>query len=388
VTSAAVRVVGFAETPVVYASGLSAYEWAGDVFSRLLANTGLEKAEIDGFCATASLSEADNPFHAAYLAEVLGLELDWLQVSSIGGSSFLGGVGAAMMALRTGQCRIAMVLGADAPSSRNQARFHAYRDEFQAPSGLLRPLGAFGLIQNAYAQRYGDPSAALARLVVNQRQNALANENSCDKLRKPLTEADYLASRTISDPLRLLDAVMYCDGGNAVLLMSEDEASRRGFNLAPRIAGYAERINHRIAEPRPDFLDTGFGVAGPRALAQAGLQPHEVGQLQLYDDFSIALILQLEQIGFCGDGEGPAYVLSRDLSPLGGLPLNTGGGQLSVGQPGLAAGGLTFVEAARQMMGQAGARQSARTSSCLVTGIGGIPYARHWMMSNAMVLVP
>jgi acetyl-CoA acetyltransferase len=97
-------------------------------------------------------------------------------------------------------------------------------------------------------------------------------------------------------------------------------------------------------------------------------------------------LLQLEDIGSCGAGEGSDFILSTDISWRGQLPLNTGGGQLSAGQPGFASGGLPLIEALRQLSGEAGARQVEGPRNSLVTGIGGIPYGCNWMTSNAMVL--
>ena len=105
-----------------------------------------------------------------------------------------------------------------------------------------------------------------------------------------------------------------------------------------------------------------------------------------YDDFLIAIMLQLEQIGFCGRGEGSDFVLATDMSHTGTLPLNTGGGQISAGQPGLAGGGHNLVEAVRQLFGDAGQRQIPDVANALVTGIGSIPYGRNWGVSNALVL--
>jgi acetyl-CoA acetyltransferase len=105
-----------------------------------------------------------------------------------------------------------------------------------------------------------------------------------------------------------------------------------------------------------------------------------------YDDFLIAELMQLEQFGFCGRGEGSAFLLATDISPAGRLPINTGGGQISAGQPGLAGGGLNLIEAVRQLFGEAGSRQVAQARNALVTGIGVIGYGRNWGNSNAMVL--
>ena len=105
-----------------------------------------------------------------------------------------------------------------------------------------------------------------------------------------------------------------------------------------------------------------------------------------YDDFLIAEMLQLEQIGFCGRGEGSRFLLDTDVSFKGTLPINTGGGQLSAGQPGLAGGGLNLVEGIRQMFGEAGQRQVKNTGNAMVTGIGVIPYGRNWGTSSVLIL--
>lgn len=379
-------ICGYAETPIVLRSGRSAYALAADVLDEIVRRYPIAPADIDGLAVTAALSEGDNPFHCAYAADVLGLELDWLQTGNVGGCSMMGAVAAAASALRDGRCKVALVIGADAPSTRYASHYRAYRDEFVAPTGAARPPAAFGLIHNAYLQRHGDPVEALGKIVVTQRAHALRNALGCDKLRKPLTLDDYRASRMVSDPLRLLDSVMFCDGANAVLMMQQDTARAMGFGSQARLAGYAERSNHRVREEAPDLLDSGFSSAGPRAMAQAGVQPGGIDMLQLYDDFTIALLLQLEHMGFCERGEGARFVLAHDIGIAGDLPLNTGGGQLSAGQPGLASGGLSLVEAVRQLFGEAGDRQVGRARNALVTGIGGIAYGRGWTMSSALVL--
>jgi acetyl-CoA acetyltransferase len=97
-------------------------------------------------------------------------------------------------------------------------------------------------------------------------------------------------------------------------------------------------------------------------------------------------MLQLEHVGFSSPGRGAEFVLNTDMTRRGDLPLNTGGGQISAGQPGLAGGGLNLVEAVRQMFGDGGDRQIKRTQNAMVTGIGGIPYARNWCSSAVMIL--
>jgi acetyl-CoA acetyltransferase len=112
----------------------------------------------------------------------------------------------------------------------------------------------------------------------------------------------------------------------------------------------------------------------------------DVGMFHPYDDFLIAVLLQLEQIGFCGRGEGGDFLLRTDISPGGALPINTGGGQISFGQPGLGGGGVNLTEALRQLFGEAGERQVPDARNALVTGIGVIPYLRNGGTSSCMIL--
>jgi acetyl-CoA acetyltransferase len=381
-----VVIVGYAELPNQLRANRSVYDLAGEAFAGLLDATGIGKDAIDGFCTTASLTEGKHLFHGAELAEVLGLSLDWFLMTSIGGASVLSGVAAAASALREGQCELAVVVSADAPTTALNLEYGAYHPEFQDTAGIVRPPEAFGLLMRAYEAVHGLDARALGKIAVTFRQGAMVNDNALPKLRRALTLDDYLSARMIAEPLRLLDSVMFCDGGNAVMMTTERHARSLGVGKMVRIASYAERTGHLSAQAMPDILDTGFSVAGPKALARAGLTHDRLSMLQAYDDFTIAVMMQLEQIGFCGPSEGAEYILANDFSPTGRLPLNTGGGQLSAGQPGLASGGLILVEAIRQLFNEAGDRQIPSPSNAMVTGIGAIPYARNWLMSNVMIL--
>jgi acetyl-CoA acetyltransferase len=378
-------IVGFAETPYTVASGRSVFDLAGDVHAQLLESAALDNDAIDGLVACASTTEATNPFWSVYLSDALGLELDFCQGMDLGGASFIAGVARAALAIRAGACRRVVVIAADAPSTINRSEPRGYRPEWQDPVGLMGPPGVFGLLSSRYEAQYGPVHDALAKLAVTQRQHALLNDNACAKLRKPLTTEEYLAARQISTPINLLDCVMSCDGANAVLVTSRRDAGALA-ERAVRIRGFGERTNHEIADPVPDITRCGHAVAGAKALRESGLRAADIVMLQPYDDFLIAIVLQLEALGFCRPGEGGRFVLETDLSYRGALPINTGGGQISCGQAGLAGGGLNFVEAVRQLRGEGGARQVANPRNAMVTGIGSIPYIRNWSMSAVMVL--
>lgn len=380
-------IVGYAETKLVRRSGRSALSLAGEAVNALLARTGIERHRIDGFATTLAMSEGGNPFYSSLMAEGLGLSVTWCQATDIGGASSGGNLIRAGMAIEAGLCEIVLCLAADAVSTQDRSVQSGHRTEFCDPAGYAGPLSAFALLSSVYDHRHGLPHDALARLAVTQRNGALLNQNACEELRKPLTERDYLDSKIVSDPLRILDCVMRCDGASAVLVMSTRKARELGFQSFVHPIAYAERINF---DPREtlgdDILTSGFTDVGPRAFKSAGMAPKEVHMLHWYDDFLIALILQLEQTGFCGPGEGGAFVLAHDMGHTGDLPLNTGGGQISAGQPGLAGGGVNLIECLRQLFCEAGERQVKRHGNAMLSGIGVIPYARNWGTSSVMLL--
>jgi len=382
-------IAGYAETPINFKTGRSAYDLAGEALGQLLERTGIDKNEIDGLSVTTALSEAQNPFFAVYMTEALSLTPTWLNYGGIGGCSATGSVARAMSAIRDGMCTLAVVMSADAPSSTStdwRANYGAYRSEFQDPTGVQGPPASFGLLMSRYIHQYGLDPEALGKIAITQRAHALHNPNGYKKLQKELTMDDYMKSRVISDPLRILDSVMFCDGANALIVTTDENARRLGLKKKVYPVAYSEVTNFNGSDPQADITRSGFTRIGPEVLRKAGLAPQDIRMFQPYDDFTIAVMMQFEAFGFCAIGEGSAYTLRTDLSFNGDLPLNTGGGQISAGQPGLAGGGLNLVEAVRQMFGEGGARQVKDPHNALVTGIGVIPYGRNWSTSSAMIL--
>jgi len=381
-----IAIVGSAQLPSVRRSGKTALELGAEVTARLLKRTGLQRSDINGLATTLANAEASNAFWTSVICETLGLSVRWAQATDIGGCSVTGNVARAAAAIHSGMADVVLCLAADAPLTKFTTVQSGYRQEFYDPFGYGLPV-AFGLLTSAYAAKYGHvPERGMAKLAVAQRNGALLNDYACDLLRKPLTEQEYLDSRMIADPLRLLDCVMRCDGGNAFLVMSTEHARAMGFKRFVHPIGYRERLNFDARQEIEDITVTGFSEVGPAALKAAGLKPSQVQSFHPYDDFFIALILQLEQIGFCGPGEAEAFLRRTDVGINGDLPINTGGGQISAGQPGLAGGGVNLAEAVAQLLGEAGPRQLRHADNALVTGIGVIQYARNWGCSSALVL--
>lgn len=379
-------IAGYSETAIQFKSGRSAYDLAGEAFTKLLEATGVPKSEVDGLAVTAPLSECPNPFFAVYMTEALGLTPTWLNYGGSGGCSATGGVARAASAIRDGHCEVAVVLSADAPSTDWRANYGAYRGEFQDPQGVQGPPATFGLLMSRYQHQFGLKPEALGKIAITQREHALHNDNAYAKFKTPITMEDYQKSRVIADPLRLLDCVMFCDGANAFLVTSEQRARDLGISKMVRPTAYAEVTNFNGADPLADITETGFSKIAPKVYGKSGLGPKDIRMFQPYDDFTIAVMMKFEDFGFCKRGQGSDFTLDTDLSFRGTLPLNTGGGQISAGQPGLASGGLNLAEAVRQMFGEGGKRQVDNPKNALVTGIGVIPYARNWGTSAAMIL--
>jgi acetyl-CoA acetyltransferase len=310
----------------------------------------------------------------------------WLQTSDLGGASAIANISRAAMALQNGLCETVMLIGTDAPSTQWRAHYGSHSAEFGDTTGLLVAPGIFGFLMTRYAAQYDLDFRGLGALAVAQRNGAVANKNAYEKLRKKITIDDYLNARPVSTPLGLLDSVMFCDGANGLVMMKTSRARRLGFTKRVYPLSYAEITNFNVADQTPDITLSGHSVVGPEVLRKAKMKPKDVDMFHPYDDFLIAVMLKLEQIGFCKRGQGSQFLRDTDIGPKGTLPINTGGGQISAGQPGLAGGQLNIVEGVRQLMGEAGRRQVKNARNALVTGIGVIPYGRNWGTSNAIVL--
>ena len=382
----AIAIIGYAETRIARRSGKTAYELAGEIMDQIAQRTGVVPADIDGLATVQTHSEAANPFWAPFLGDHLGLSLSWTQTSGNGGASPAGNVARAAAAIQAGLCEMVLCCNADAANTRQRSDQRSYRTDFVEPVGLQGPPSYFGFIMRRYMEKHDLNFEALGKLAVEQRKGALTNPNICETFNKPITLEDYLTSRMVAEPLRLLDAVMRCDGANGVLITTTERARKMGVGKMVHPIAFAELTNFDVHNQTSDVTETGFSVVGPSVFEKAGMNHGDIRMAHLYDDFHIATMMQLEQIGFCGRGRGSDFILGTDISPTGSLPLNTGGGQISSGQPGLAGGGVQLIEAVRQMFGEAEGRQVPDPSTALVSGIGCINYVRNWSVSAALIL--
>jgi len=229
------------------------------------------------------------------------------------------------------------------------------------------PIGHYAMAAMRHMHQYGTTSEQLAEIAVATRKWAMLNEKAF--MREPLTIDEVLNSRIISEPLHLLDCCLISDGGGAVVVASARAAAR---TKKPPIwvLGHSEIATHYTTTYMEDLTMTGAKETGRRAMEMAGVSHDEIDIVQVYDSFTITVLLTLEALGFCKPGEGGDFVSKQRTAPGGAFPMNTSGGGLSYCHPGMF-GIFLIVEAVRQLRGECGVRQINDAKIGLVNGTGG-----------------
>jgi acetyl-CoA acetyltransferase len=313
------------------------------------------------------------------LAEYLGISPRWTDSTNTGGSSFEIHVEHAAAAIALGLCDVAVVVYAATPrssfkrgeggwGSRQAAGGATPMAEWELPYGLRMPMGSYALAASRHQHQFGTTSEQMAQIAVDTRQWASRNPRA--RLRDPITVDDVLASPMEASPLRKLDCCLVTDGAGAVVLTSAERA--RTLRRPPvLVLGTGTCHTHGMISQMPDLTVTGAAVSGPLAFGAAGLRPADVDVVQLYDSFTITVLLLLEDLGFCAKGEGGPFVADGVLAPGGALPANTTGGGLCYTHPGQF-GIFLLVEAARQLRGECGDRQVADADVAVAHGSGGV----------------
>ena len=376
-------IVGAAEYPARRFSELptaTSLEQAADLALLALADAGLTLADVDGLSVRGVY--VTEQFAPATVAEYLGVRIGYGEAPDLGGATAAGMIWRAAAAIERGLASVVVCIypGNYPPQPPGASLTHSFgassylpgspQAEFEIPYGHLGQNVPYAFIAQRYAHIYGYDAAALARLVVHQRRNANANPAAIF-YRETLTEADVLGSRMIADPLRMLEIVRPVRGGVAVVVASP-AVVRRARHRPVLVSGYGEGIAHKSPQFARDMLDPPLREAAATAFAMAGLRPEQMDGAQIYDCYTIAVLMALESAGFCARGTGLEFLRNHDMTFTGDFPLNTNGGQLGFGQAG-GAGGMTHViEGYRQVAGRAGTRQIANCDTMFVSGNGGI----------------
>lgn len=361
-----IAVVGVGEAGIgAAAPGLTPLDLIGQATATALADAGLQKADVDGlFSASAYYF-----FSTISVGEYLGIRPRYSDATNLGGSSFISHLHHAAAAIEAGLCDVALIVyGSTQRADGGRLVSGAETLAYEQPYRPRYPVSMYALAASRHMYQYGTTREQMAEVAVAARQ--WANLNPQAFARGPLTIADVLSSRMLSDPLTIRDCCLVTDGAGAVVVTSADRA--RDLRRPPAfLLGAGEAHWHRHISQMPDLTVTAAVDSGARAFAMAGVTPADVDVVELYDAFTINTILFLEDLGFCAKGEGGAFVADGNIAPGGSLPVNTNGGGLSYCHPGMY-GIFALIEAVRQIRGECGDRQQPHVEIALAHGNGGV----------------
>jgi acetyl-CoA acetyltransferase len=350
----------------------SAAWWIARALHELTRRCGLRPSDLDGLSLSSFTAGPDT---AIGLTQHLGLSPRWLDHIPLGGASGVVALRRAARAVQAGDADLVACVGADTNHvdsfRKTLSTFSRFAQDAVYPYAAGGPNASFALITRNYMNCYGATREDFGKICVAQRDNALAVPHAL--MKRKLTLDDYLAARPIADPIHLFDCVMPCAGAEAFLVCREEAARAEGWAHV-RILATIER--HNAFADDPIQVRGGWAVDVDELWAMADVRPDDVDFVETYDDYPVISMLQFEDLGFCGKGEGPDFVRSHDLTNDGSFPHNTSGGQLSVGQAGAAGGYLGLVEAIRQLTGTALGDQVRNARIGLVSGFGMINYDR------------
>jgi acetyl-CoA acetyltransferase len=368
-------IVGIGESRIGRVPGRSALQLQSDAALAATADAGIGMGDIDGLLTTPLRVERWN-MPSGVVAHNLGIRPRFLSTVDVAGASGVSMIHQAVMAVESGQCDVALcVAGQNLLSHRSRdqavksmAESGSAHPQFEVPYGPVVP-SLYALIAQRHMHEYGTTPAQLAEVAVTMRRHAGLNPNA--HKREPLTIDDVLASRMISSPLHMLDCAIVSDGAAAAIVTTADRAAdmrKRPVHLLGQ--GYGLRHGH-IGDHK-QLTTTGAVESGRDAFASAGVERGDIDVAQIYDCFTITVIVELEDLGFCAKGEGGRFVEGGRIGIGGALPVTTHGGLLSGGHPGLPGGFFHVIEGVRQLRGEAGERQVADPELALVHGNGGV----------------
>ncbi|MCL6517009.1 acetyl-CoA acetyltransferase [Alicyclobacillus sp.] len=361
-------IAGVAESDLGETPGKTVLQLQAQAAKAALEDAGLTKDDVDAVFTAGNWAWSTTMM----LAEYLGIRPRYTDGTNIGGSSFEAHVGHAVAGIRAGLFECALITyGSTQRSDRSRRRPMTgpqLTAQYELPYGLPTPVGAYALAAMRHMHQYGTTSEQLAEIAVATRKWAMMNEKAM--MREPITIEDVLTSRWIAEPLHLLDCCLVTDGGGAVVVTSAEKARQ----IAKRpvwVLGHGETHTHNTIVNMPDLTVTGAVESGRRAFEMAGVRHEELDVVEIYDSFTITVLLTLEALGFCKPGEGGPFVSGQRTAPGGDFPMNTNGGGLSYCHPGMY-GIFLLIEAVRQLRGECGSRQVKDAKLALVHGTGGV----------------
>jgi acetyl-CoA acetyltransferase len=377
-----VMIAGIAEPVHGRIPGLTPMALHERLALQALDDAGLELRDVDAILTLAPRSDS-YLIHAAAFAEYLGICPATALTLEGGGAAPAIMVDMACNMIEGGSAKTVLVVSADMPLSVNtrDAYINTLADSGPVHPDIERPFGPtvpslFAMVARAYMNEFKADENDLGAVAIHDRAAAIMHPNA--HMRSPMDFASYCASHMIADPLRLLDCSPVSDGGAAVVVTSA-ERSGKGGKQPVRAIGAGFSMTHLHLSAAPSLTTHGAGLALDRALSFAKRSRRDIDVALVYDCFSIALLVNVEDLGFAEKGRaGPAF-RSGEFRRGGRLPINTHGGLLSHGYPGRAAGIGNLIEAVVQLRGEAGDRQIPNAEMTMTHGMGGL-FATHGVL--------
>ena len=370
-------VVGAYEHPTRKAEDKSVAQLHAEVAKGALQDAGLRREDVDGyFCA------GDAPgLGPMSMVDYLGLKVRHVDSTDTGGSSYLIHVAHAAQAIALGKCSVALVTLAGRPrsegSSGTQPRSWGANlpdAPFEAPYGIVT-ANSYAMVAARHMHEYGTTSEQLAWVKVAASHHAQHNPHAM--LKEVVTVKDVLDSPVIADPLHRMDCCVVSDGGGA-LILARPEIAKSLKRPVVSLIGAGEAPKGQ-AGGKLSLTTSGASLSGPRAFDEAGVRPADIRYASIYDSFTITVVVQLEDLGFCKKGEGGKFVADGNLiSGSGKLPFNTDGGGLCNNHPANRGGMTKVIEAVRQLRGEAHPKVQVKDCGlALAQGTGGQLGTRH-----------
>ena len=371
-------VAGVYEHPTRKATDKSLAQLHAESALGALKDAGLTKDDVDGyFCA------GDAPgLGPLSLVDYMGLRLKHLDATETGGSSYVLHVGHAAEAIAMGKCSVALITLAGRPRAEGMATGTAPRNygssapdvAFEFPFGPT-VVNMYAMCAQRHMYEYGTTSEQLAWIKVAASHHAQYNEHAM--LKNVVTVDEVVNSPMIADPLHRLDCCVISDGGGAIIVTSPEIAKTLKRPLV-KVIGAGEAPKHQMGG-KIDLTYSGAVWSGPVAFEEAHVKPTDIKYASIYDSFTITVLMQLEDLGFCEKGKGGTFVSDGNLiAGTGKLPFNTDGGGLCNNHPANRGGLTKVIEAVRQLRGEA--HPNVQVQNCdlaLAHGTGGSLGTRH-----------
>ncbi|GIR55608.1 MAG: thiolase domain-containing protein [Pseudomonadota bacterium] len=371
-------IAGVYEHPTRKATDKSLAQLHAESALGALKDAGLTKDDVDGyFCA------GDAPgLGPLSLVDYMGLKLKHLDATETGGSSYVLHVGHAAEAIAMGKCSVALITLAGRPRAEGMATGTAPRNygssapdvAFEFPFGPT-VVNMYAMCAQRHMYEYGTTSEQLAWIKVAASHHAQYNEHAM--LKNVVTVDEVVNSPMIADPLHRLDCCVISDGGGAIIVTSPEVAKTLKRPLV-KVIGAGEAPKHQMGG-KVDLTYSGAVWSGPMAFDEAHVKPTDIKYASIYDSFTITVLMQLEDLGFCEKGKGGAFVSDGNLiAGTGKLPFNTDGGGLCNNHPANRGGLTKVIEAVRQLRGEA--HPNVQVQNCdlaLAHGTGGSLGTRH-----------